>query len=119
MPQDEQRLRIEEWMIRVRDELVALMTDEDTYWRTQSVIQQNPRLLTIRSPFFDLFNDSYVYATVMGLRRVTEKSQQVVSLGNGLHEMRHYPQLAPQVDKGILEQDILVLDGLANKVREY
>jgi hypothetical protein len=114
---DQQQL--ESYMGRLRDELISLLTDQDTYWKTQEVIKSNVRLMGMRSAFFDLFNDSYVYSTMMALRRLSETSNQVVSLMNVLLEIKQHPDLAPDVDSARLAEDIAKLKNLGMSVREY
>ncbi|MDP9161036.1 MAG: hypothetical protein M3O09_12520, partial [Acidobacteriota bacterium] len=58
----ERQIRLGKWMDLLTDEFVALLTDHDTYWKTQTVIKSNPHLMNMHSPFFDLLNDSYVYS---------------------------------------------------------
>lgn len=120
MSDQQQRLeRLKQQMRLLREELISLLTDQDVYWKTQAVIKSNARLMTMRSPFFDLFNDSFVYSTVMGLRRITERSNQVVSLLNVLCEIKQYPKIAPGIDFATLCEDIDKLKKLGTCVRDY
>jgi hypothetical protein len=53
------RVRAEEEMKEIQNEILDLATDRDIYWKVQrEVIQRNHRLLRIRSPFFDMINDA-------------------------------------------------------------
>ena len=48
---------LKEWMGWPKEELLALVTDDDTYWRLQEKVRRrNHRLLTTRSPYFDMLN---------------------------------------------------------------
>jgi hypothetical protein len=106
-------------MLRLRDELISMLTDRDTFWKTQAVIKSNVRLMGMRSPFFDLLKDSYAYSIAMALRRVCERSSQVVSLINVLDEIRRHSELAPSIDSAELARDIDELEKISRSVREY
>jgi hypothetical protein len=69
--------KLKEWMQWLKEELLALVTDDDTYWRLQEeVIYQNHRLLTMRSPYFDMLHYAYVSTTASAIRRLTEKQNK-------------------------------------------
>lgn len=106
-------------MLALRDELSCVLTDRDVYWKTQRVIKSNARLMEMRSAFFDLFNDSYVYSTAMALRRICERSSDVTSLMNVLDGIKQCPGLSSGVDLEELARDIDALEEISRSVKDY
>jgi hypothetical protein len=89
--------QLKEWMRWLREELLALVTDDDTYWRLQEeVIYRNHRLLAMRSPFFDMLHYAYVSTTASAIRHLTEKQNKDktnVSLRIVLQEVEKDPTI--------------------------
>jgi len=116
--------KLKEWMLWLKEELMALVTDDDTYWRLQEeVIHRNQRLLTMRSPFFDMLHYSYVSTTTSAIRRLTEKQNQDktnVSLRIVLQEIEKDPAVfASQVPRPQLQLDLSSLQTLENVIKPY
>ena len=116
--------KLKEWMLWLKEELMALVTDDDTYWRLQEeVIHRNQRLLTMRSPFFDMLHYSYVSTTTSAIRRLTEKQNQDktnVSLRIVLQEIEKDPAVfASQVPRPELQLDLSSLQTLENVIKPY
>lgn len=116
--------QLKEWMAWLKEELLALVTDNDTYWRLQeAVIYRNRRLLTMRSPYFDMLNYAYVSTTTSAIRRLTEKQNKDktnISLRIVLQEIENEPVLFEhQVPRPQLQSDIAALESLETTVKPY
>ena len=105
----------------IRNEVIDLATDYDIYWKVQrDVIQRNPRLLTIRSAFFDMVNDAYAHSAAMRVRRLVDKDNRTISLRGLLTELSKYPELLKgRVSEVELAADSKELDQATSKVRDY
>ena len=105
----------------IRDEVISLATDHEIYWKVQrEVIQRNPRLLTIRSAFFDMLNDAYAHSAAIRVRRLVDKDSRTVSLRGFLTELSEYPDLLKgQVSGAELAVDSSELDRTTSKVKDY
>jgi AbiU2 len=91
------------------------------YWRVQrEVIQKNARLLTTRSPFFDMLNDSYAHATASRVRRLVDHDSRTVSLRRLIEQLADYPDLlAGKMSADDLKNDLAELDTTCKKVKDY
>jgi hypothetical protein len=105
----------------IRNEVIDLATDGDIYWKVQhEVIQRNPRLLLIRSAFFDMLNDAYSHSAAMRVRRLVDKDHRTISLRRLLEQLREYPDLlAGRVTEVELAADVAELDRTTEKVKDY
>jgi hypothetical protein len=116
--------QLKQWMGWLKEELLALVTDNDTYWRLQEeVIYRNHRLLTMRSPYFDMLHYAYVSTTTSAIRRLTEKQNKDktnVSLRIVLEEIEKDPVLFEnQVPRPQLQSDLDILEGLEKVIKPY
>ena len=116
--------RVLEDLNEIRDEVIWLATDHDIYWKVQhEVIQCNARLLMIRSAFFDMLNDSYLYSAAMRVRRLVDKDSRTISLRRFLTELSGYPDLLKgqvrEVELAELAADSDELDSVTSKVKNY
>ena len=116
--------QLKERMGWLRGELLALVTDDDTYWRLQEdVIKRNPRLLRMRSPYFDMLNFAYVSTTTSAIRRLTEKQNRDktnVSLSIVLEKLEKRQTISGnQVPQLQIRLDLVRLEDLANVVKPY
>ena len=104
----------------IRNEIIDLATDYDIYWKVQrEVIQRNPRLLTIRSAFFDMLNDAYAHSAAMRVRRLVDKDNRTISL-RGLLKLSKYPDLLKgRVSADELAADSDELEQGTSKVTDY
>ena len=97
MTAPERLARIKKWLDLLREEFLALVTHDDTYWRLQKeVIQRNHRLLTMRSPVFELLDSAYVSTTASAIRRLIETQnggKTNVSLRILLDEIGKHPNV--------------------------
>jgi len=115
---------LKEWMGWLKEELLALVTDDDTYWRMQEdVIHRNHRLLTMRSPYFDMLNYAYVSTTASAIRRLTEKQNRDktnVSLRIVLQELEKDPTVfATRVPRHGLLSDLAKIEALEKVIKPY
>ena len=110
-----------EQLLEIRAEIIELATDRDIYWKVQrEVIQRNARLLTIRSAFFHMLNDSYAHATAARVRRLVDRDTRTISLRRLLHQLAGYPELfAHKVTPDELARDIDKLDQACVRVKDY
>jgi hypothetical protein len=116
--------QLKEWMGWLKEEFLALVTDNDTYWRLQEeIISRNHRLLTMRSPYFDMLNYAYVSTTTSAIRRLTEKQNKDktnVSLRIVLQEIENEPALfASKVARPELQLDLTKLEALEKTIKPY
>lgn len=105
----------------IRNEVIDLATDYDIYWKVQrDVIQRNPRLLMIRSAFFDMVNDAYAHSAAMRVRRLVDKDNRTISLRGLLNDLSKYPELLKgRVSEVELAADSKELDQATSKVKDY
>jgi hypothetical protein len=116
--------KLKQWMQWLKEEFLALVTDDDTYWRLQEeVIRRNHRLLTMRSPYFDMLNYAYVSTTTSAIRRLTEKQNKDrtnVSLRIVLQEIDKEPTIfATQITRPQLQLDLAKLEALEKTIKPY
>lgn len=122
---DQERLaRIRAWVQRLTDELLTLVTNDDTYWRFQKeVAQQNRRLITMKSPFFDLLDQAYLSATTSALRRLVEKQNNDktnISLRILIAEIKeHQPALNLPVTIDEIDRHMGQLVDVENRIKPY
>ena len=108
-------------LCEIRNEVIDLATDYDIYWKVQrDVIQRNPRLLMIRSAFFDMVNDAYAHSAAMRVRRLVDKDNRTISLRGLLNDLSKYPELLKgRVSEVELAADSKELDQATSKVKDY
>jgi hypothetical protein len=101
----------------IRCEVLALATDHDVFWKVQrEVIQNNVRLLTMRSAFFDMMNDAYVHATASRVRRLVDRDPRTNSLRRFLDMLATCPDL---VSADELKKDLEELNVTCGKVKDF
>lgn len=115
------RIQASQELIEIRNEILDLATDRDVYWKVQrDVIQQNTRLLMMRSPFFDMLNDAYAHATAARVRRLVDRDYRAISLRRLIEALRDYPDLlAGRMALADLEEDLAQLDKTCENVKGY
>jgi hypothetical protein len=108
-------------LLEIRDEIIDLAADRSTYWKVQhEVIQRNAKLLTTRSPFFDMLNDAYAHAAAMRVRRLVDKDNRTISLRKLLQDLMEYPDLlSGKITESELESDIAELSRGTSKIKDY
>jgi len=114
-----ERSRLE--LLEIRDEIIDLATDRDIYWKVQhDVIQSNAKLMTVRSPFFDMLNDAYAHAAAMRVRRLVDKNNRTISLRRLLEDLRKYADLLKgKITDSELAIDISELSRATSKIKDY
>lgn len=105
----------------IRNEVIALATDRDIYWKVQhEVIHRNPRLAASRSAFFDMLNDAYAHSAAMRVRRLVDKNSRTISLRVLLEQLRNYPDLLDgRITEAELTADVAELDRATVGVKNY
>lgn len=107
-------------MRELRDETLELVEDHDIYWKVQRVIQNNARLLSARSSFFDMMNDGFAHSTALRVRRIVDTDHRTISLLRLLRDLVSYPGLlSGKVKEVELENDIRELEESTKKIKEY
>jgi len=114
-----ERSRLE--LLEIRDEIIDLATDRDIYWKVQhEVIQSNAKLMTARSPFFDMLNDAYAHAAAMRVRRLVDKNNRTISLRRLLENLRKYADLLEgKITESELASDISELSRATSNIKDY
>jgi hypothetical protein len=70
---DEQFVKnITDDLLDLRRQLLDLVDDHDIYWKVRGLIQSNAKLMTARSCFFDMMNDSFSYWAAIRVRRIVD-----------------------------------------------
>jgi hypothetical protein len=115
------RARASAELAEIRNEILDLATDRDVYWKVQrEVIQRNARLLSVRSAFFDMVNDSYAHATASRVRRLIDRNNRVISLRRMIEALGDYPDLLiGKLSVENLKDDLVRLDRTCEKVKGY
>jgi hypothetical protein len=115
------KIRADQELIELRDEVMSLATDSDIYWKVQrDVIQHNGRLLTMRSAFFDMLNDAYAHATASRIRRLVDRDSRTISLRRLVEELMSYPDaFEKKCTLRDLQNDLSSLDETCKRVKDY
>ena len=115
--------KVRQWVEDLKEEMFALVTDVDTYWRLQkNIIQRNPRLASMRSPFFEMLNSAYISATTSALRRLAEKQNRDrtnVSLRIIVEYVRAKPADFDQLLGTTADDDIRLLDEIERNIKDF
>jgi hypothetical protein len=104
----------------LRGQLVDLVDDHDIYRKVQGLIQSNAKLMTARSCFFDMMNDSFSYWAAIRVRRIVDKNPRTISLLGLLRDLVSRPSVLDgktTVDE--VEKDILELQEETKKIKSY
>ena len=79
---------------QIGDQVLALATDRDIYWKLErEVIQNNPQLSEARSELVGMLRGCYVDAMVGRLLRLLDGEEDGVSLPRVLAQLTDYPEL--------------------------
>jgi len=108
-------------LLEIRNEILDLATDRDIYWMFQrEIIQRNPRLLTTRSPFFEMINNAYAHATASRVRRLVDRDYRTISLRRLIECLGEQPDLwAGKIVPAEMKEDLAQLDKTCEKVKAY
>ena len=78
----------------VGEQLKALATDRDIYWRLErDVVANNPQLKNARSAFLDMLRGCYVEAMTARMLRLLQGGDADVCLSEILEQLTSYPEL--------------------------
>lgn len=105
----------------IKNEIIALATDQELYRRVQhEVIQKNRRLLTMRSPFFEILKEGYAHATASRIRRLVDRDHRTVSLRKLVEQLSKYPALYEErASSGDLEDLLSQMDTTCKRIKDY
>jgi len=79
---------------QIGDQVLALATDRDIYWKLErEIVQNNPQLSEARSDLLDMVRGCYVDAMVGRLLRLLDSEDDGVSLPRVLAQLADYPEL--------------------------
>jgi hypothetical protein len=118
---DEQFLKhVTDDLMDLRGQLLDLVDDHDIYWKVQGLIQSNAKLMTARSCFFDMMNDSFSYWTAIRVRRIVDTDHRTISLVRLLSDLVSRPSvLDGKTTEDDVRKDILELQGETKKIKSY
>lgn len=78
----------------IGNQVLALTSDRDIYWKLESeIIQRNPQLAEARSEFFDMLRGCYVDAMTARVLRLLDGQEGDVSLPRVLAQLADFPEL--------------------------
>jgi AbiU2 len=118
---DEQFLKdVTDDLLDLRAEFLNLVEDHDIYWQVQGLIQSNARLMTARSCFFDMMNDSFSYWAAIRVRRIVDADHRTISLRRLLSDLVSRPTIFDGKTTGDeVRKDILKLEEETKKIKSY
>lgn len=114
------RERAKSELRQIGEQVLALATDRDIYWKLErEIIQNNPQLSEARSELLDMLRGCYVDAMIARLLRLLNGEDDGVSLPRVLAQLTDYPQLLHDRitqsefadDRGALERSATRLQG--------
>ncbi|MFZ0314474.1 MAG: hypothetical protein WAL85_17350 [Candidatus Korobacteraceae bacterium] len=87
-----ERTRIE--LRQIGDQVLALATDRDIYWKLErEIVQPNPQLCDRRTAFLDMLRGCYADAMAARVLRLLHGEDGGLSLPRVLAQLAEYPQL--------------------------
>lgn len=118
---DEQFLQtVDDDLRELKGEFLDLVDDHDIYWKVQGLIQSNARLMTARSCFFDMMNDSFGYWAAIRVRRIVDANPKTISLVRLLNDLASRPSvLDGKTTEDEVRKDILALQEETKKIKSY
>jgi hypothetical protein len=118
---DEQFVKnITDDLLDLRGQLLDLVDDHDIYWKVQGLIQSNAKLMTTRSCFFDMMNDSFTYWAAIRVRRIVDADHRTISLLRLLSDLVSRPSvLDGRTTEDEVRKDILELQAETKKIKSY
>ncbi len=88
------RERAKSELRQIGDQILALATDRDIYWKLErEIIQNNPQLSESRSELLDMLRGCYIDAMVARLLRLMDGEDDGVSLPRVLAQLANHPEL--------------------------
>lgn len=116
------RERAKSELREIGNQVLALTSDRDIYWKFEiEIVQANPQLAEARSEFLDMLRACYVDALTVRVLRVLDGEEGGVSLPRVLAQLAEYPELLQDKitetefaeDRGALERSAANLRKLA------
>ena len=106
---------------QIGDQVLALATDRDIYWKLErEVIQNNPQLSEARSELVGMLRGCYVDAMVARLLRLLDGEEDGVSLPRVLAQLTDYPELLhDRVTETEFADDRGALERTAARLRRF
>jgi hypothetical protein len=103
------------------DQVLALATDRDVYWKVErEVIQNNPQLCEARSELLDMLRGCYVDAMVGRLVRLLDGEDDGVSLPRVLTQLADYPELLhDRITQSEFADDRAALERAAARLKSF
>ncbi len=101
----------------ISEQVLALATDRDVYWKFEREVMANRESGEASSPFADLVRGAYVDAMTARLSRMLDPQNSGLSLRRVLSDIRIQPELLHgklSVDE--FEREIVFLDRLARRI---
>jgi len=115
------RERAKSELREIGDQVLALATDRDIYWKLErDVIQQNPQLSEARSELLDMLRGCYVDAMVARLLRLLDGDDGGISLPRVLAQLAEYPELLhDRITESEFADDRGALERTAARLRRF
>jgi len=115
------RERAKSELREIGDQVLALATDRDIYWKLErDVIQHNPQLSEARSELLDMLRGCYVDAMVARLLRLLDGEEGGVSLPRVLAQLAEYPELLhDRITESEFADDRGALERTAARLRRF
>jgi hypothetical protein len=115
------RERAKSELRQIGDQVLALATDRDIYWKLErEIIQNNPQLSEARSELLDMLRGCYADAMVTRLLRLLDGEDDSVSLPRVLAQLAEYPELLhDRITEGEFADDRGALEGAAVRLRSF
>jgi hypothetical protein len=118
---DEQFLQhVTDDLLDLRGQFLDLVEDHEIYWKVQGLIQSNARLMTARSCFFDMVNDSFSYWAAIRVRRIVDADNRTISLLRFLSDLASHPSvLNGTITEDEVQKEIWELHEETKKIKSY
>jgi hypothetical protein len=115
------RERAKSELREIGEQVLALATDRDIYWKLErEVVQPNPQLYEARSEVLDMLRGCYVDAMVARLLRLLDGEQGGISLPRVLAQLVEYPQLLhDRITESEFADDRGALERTAARLRRF
>lgn len=106
---------------QIGDQVLALATDRDIYWKLErEIIQNNPQLSDARSELLDMVRGCYVDAMIARLLRLLDSEDDGVSLPRVLAQLTEYPVLLhDRITEGEFADDRGALERAVARLRSF
>ena len=115
------RERAKSELREIGEQVLALATDRDIYWKLErDIIQQNAQLSQARNELLDMLRGCYVDAMVARLIRLLDGEDGGVSLPRVLAQLAEYPELRhDRITESEFADDRGALERTAARLRRF